>query len=186
MIQAYALNDDILDSLDLSEFNCGDKGLDNFLTELSCSLIQHNKKYNNTIIFVEGETNQVVAYTTTRFNSLNIEQEDRNIFLSLSEENCEIPDIIPALEVLYLAVTDNQQERGYGTEIINSIIMIALEYSISIGCRYLFLWSIRTQEIIDFYKKFGFKEMLESSKGENLMLMRLDLLSLEECLDNIE
>ena len=181
MIATYTLNDERLLELDMKEFDCDDQGLNDYFKEHSLSIFQHEQKYNSTLVIVDEEDKKVVAYISSRFNILQLDDSD---FARLTDQ--EIPEVIPAVEVQYLAVTSNQQDRGHGTEIMISIIQNALEISGSIGCRYIFLWAVRKNYVIDFYKKFGFKQMPESSKDRNLMLMRLDLIAVAKYLEEDE
>lgn len=186
MINAYALNDERISSHNFSGFDCGDEGLNSYIRDFQNSLVFHNANFNNTTVIMDDEEDCEIAFITTRFNALIIgEKEIIDLAAELSIQT-NLPNEIPAIEILYLAVNNNQQERGYGKSILGSIIAKALKMSNEIGCRYIFLWSIRNQGIIDFYKKYGFKEMRESSEGENLMLMRLDLLPYLSLLDELE
>lgn len=186
MINAYALNEERILEHDFSRFDCGDIGLNSYIRNFQDSLEFHNENFNNTTVMMDDEEDSEIAFITTRFNALTIGEHEINDLAEELKIQTNLPNEIPAIEILYLAVNNNQQERGYGKRILGSILANALKMSTVIGCRYIFLWSIRNQDIIDFYKKNGFKEMRESSEGENLMLMRLDLLPYLSLLEELK
>lgn len=186
MINAYALNDERILNHDFSKFDCGNEGLNSYIRDFRESLYYHASNFNNTTVIMDDEADCEVAYITTRFNALIITEQEIKDLKEELEIKYNLPNEIPAIEILYLAVNNNQQERGYGEMILGSVLAKALRISTIVGCRYIFLWSIREQDTIDFYKKRGFKEMRESSEGENLMLMRLDLLPYIYLLEDME
>jgi len=145
-----------------TNFKCYEKELEDFLKEDALN----NQKIGISKPYLFFNNNILVGYITLLCDTLRLEGELRDFFKS-KDVNYKS---LPAIKIGRLAIDNNYQKQGFGTEILGFTMNIALKISKEFaGCRFLIVDAKRNynakKDSIHFYKKFGFKILKQREKG---------------------
>lgn len=151
---------------ELGLFCCGVKAMDDFIHGKLESCVKNSfcKLY-----VVKGENEEVVALFALSFDSLRLDNDDKDDLLKefagtttphLTKEYDEMfwtKAHYPALEIAYLAVDKKFQKRHIGRDIIETIVDKAQNQTFA-GCQFLTVDAYCTKEYnaVPFYQKCGF------------------------------
>lgn len=127
---------------DLQKFDCGNENLNNFLKENA--LLQLEQKYNVTYLIIKNE--KILGYFSLMADSFK------------TKNNKQITtkyDFCPAVKIGRLAIDKEFEGRRLGTNILDDITNIVLNYSEYIGIMFITLDAYYTA--YPFYLKNAFK-----------------------------
>ena len=141
-----------VDSTMIQKFSCGNNEIDRFLHEDAC---QNSAK---TYLFVNTDTNDIVAYTTIACSAIMYAVEETGDFMLAPEKY----SLASAIEIKYFAVDGQYQHLNYSDSeytlssalfgyIVEHIIDIATN---EVGAEYIVLYSV--PKAVSFYKKNSF------------------------------
>ncbi|MFP7486431.1 GNAT family N-acetyltransferase [Priestia filamentosa] len=142
-------------------FSCGEDFVDGYLKQRNNALKDHQLGITSTNLFVEN--NRVVGFYSANTSMLEVSR-DEALSIGLHDDVR-----VPAIEVKFLGVNQEDQGKGVGQEMLRYIIGNAIEFSSLFSCRYIFLWSV--EEAVSFYEKRFFK--LTGQEEDGLYLMRM-------------
>lgn len=134
--------------------------------------------YNNQIInisktYLAFKDNILVGYITLLNDSIHLEGDLKQVFKNKGVHYKSLP----ALKIGRLAVADDFQRKGIGSELISFSIVISNKLNEYSACRFIVLDAkhnkISGKDPLHFYKKIGFKILKEREKGT--IPMYLDL-----------
>jgi GNAT superfamily N-acetyltransferase len=146
----------------IKPFDCGIPDLNNFLFE--DAKVYFKYLYSTTFIF-ENER-KTVAYYTLLNDLLNIDPRmdrdfDEEIYDIITNQDYEFllkmkeTSMFPAAKIGRLAVDKEFQCFGWGTEILNLIVMSFLTNN-KTGCQFLTVDALNNKDTLKFYEKNGF------------------------------
>tara|TARA_Y100000310_G_C20605128_1_gene775109 strand:- start:869 stop:1405 length:537 start_codon:yes stop_codon:yes gene_type:complete len=152
---------------DLSEFDCGDSDLNEFLQRDS---FKYQKQLLTKIFLIIVEEN-VVGFFSISNDAIKLKQEERDT------NNIKHLQEYPASKIGRLGVDKRFQKRNIGRAIIKIAIGLILSSSKYSACRFVIVDSYPTA--LEFYKKFGFviNEHSKYKKKIDFISMRYDLLN---------
>lgn len=132
--------DDITESDNVENFDCGNPVLNNFLKRES--LFDSTKCVSRTklVKLAIAEDAEIVGYFTLSFKNSRIEGNDDTFY--------------PTIYLASLAIDKKYQNNGIGTKVLQYVIVKSANISGLTGCRCLLLDAVI--EEIDFYKRNGF------------------------------
>lgn len=147
----------LVNILELADFNCGIPRMDAFLHgDLALSIANHFCEAYSVI-----SDGQVIAFFALSFDSLSLDDEDKNDAKFVFNVNDEYADSFwykssyPALEIAYLAVKENYQRMGIGSFIVEEIATLAESQTIA-GCQFLTVDALVITDNISPYSAVGF------------------------------
>lgn len=144
-------------------FDCGDDDLNEFLKEDS---LDHAKsKIAVTYLFLYEDA--LLGFFCVGMHTI---KPDETALEVLKERGKNYP-LLPAILIGRLGVDKRYWGRGVGTGIIKVVLGLALKASRRMGCRFIVVDAYHN--VVDFYKKNGFKIL---TKGKKTVKMYLDLL----------
>jgi len=152
----------LTETYDIKPFNCGVLDLNEFLFQDAKTYLKY--LYSTTFLF--ENQNKTVAYYSLLNDVLTINSQCDKEF------DCELSKIIadkdyafllemkgislyPAVKIGRLAVDKNFQHYGFGTEILNLIIISFLTNN-KTGCQFITVDALNNKETIKFYENNGF------------------------------
>jgi len=156
----------------ISDFNCGEsKELEDFL---KAEAFTYNRDgQGNTYLIFNKENNDIIGYYTLRTNAIQAYNEKH-----------ERIEVLPAIEVARLAISENYQRKGYGRLIFLFYILPKIhEIRSIVGVNIIMLFSVDTPQAIGFYEHLGFKATLneveqfineDCNKGCKLMYVNIE------------
>lgn len=156
------------DNIDLSQFKCGSREIQDFLTEYA--MIFQNKSLG--ISYIVYSNSKMVGFFTISMDSLRIRKiktEDR-----IGYDNI---DYYPSIKIGQLCVDIDCEKQRIGQFMLNVICGIGMEFSEKIGCRFLSVNTIPTAQT--WYEQRGFTP-LKDQKGRKKLSYYLDISKLEE------
>lgn len=176
MIQLSELDFQPLDNVDsdiIRGFSCGNLSIDGYLKN------EYNTRWDHrigitstTVILYQGMS---VAFFTSCCTQVKIDEaEARELGMQIL--------YVPAVEVKFFAVHQSYQGRGIGKHVIEMIIGEVYNFSQKFACRYIFLWSVPTEQALAFYKKRFFEDTGQTNyEGLRLMMFLIpDRIDLED------
>jgi predicted GNAT family N-acyltransferase len=98
-----------------------------------------------------------VMYPNLDFDSIKLEQDEHGIHLALFDGN-ELKSVVSlfidgeSLQFRKLATVTDSQGKGYGSAMIKYIIEFAIQENMRL------VWCNARQNVLEFYRKFGFRE----------------------------
>ncbi len=150
-------------------FDCQDEDLNGFIRD--DALNQMQAKIN--VTYLCWYNAQIVAYFTLSADSIKINTDDLKGF-----KDKEIPyKEFPAVKIGRLAVSNNFQRMGVGTNLILLIVGKSMKLSKEIGIRYVPVDAYL--DSVYFYKNKYFTEFIHDGKRRTIQ-MYLDILKLEQ------
>ena len=149
-------------------FDCGDADLNDFLKEDSITYLE-GKIAVTYLLTYEG---RLVGFFCLSNASIPLEEEDREKLWELGKPQSSYP----AIKIGRLGVDKEHGRRGFGTLILEWVILQALNYSKDVGCRFITVDAYNKDIPLKFYENNGFK-ILSKTKTRMNVLMYLDLLS---------
>lgn len=132
---------------ELSLFDCGHEGMNNFLV---FKAEEYSDLYDGlTKLIIDNKTKKIIGYYTLKNASLLFKPDDKIRG-------------IPAIEIFRLAIDNKYQDKGIGTEVLKTIFSDAYEYSNTFSSsKMIILYAINSEKCINFYKKSKFKDVGE-------------------------
>lgn len=163
-------------NLDISNFECGDGELDNFLIE--DALEYQSDYFANTTLMVINDN--IVNFFSLAADSINLTKNEKNkegITTSFSS--------FPALKIARLATDSRFQNFGYGTLAVKYCIGLSRHLNDEhrhdgIGCRYVTVDAY--PKSVEWYKtRFGFVENEARARiARDTVSLRLDILPVRD------
>lgn len=130
---------------DLESFTCGSRELDIYLKRYA---LENDKNgYGKT--FLLYDSNVLVGFFTLCSASIAFEQAPE----SLKKNSPRYP--IPAIRLARLAVSEDQQGKGYGRELLKQAFLRILNIADTIGIRLIIVDA--KESSTTFYEKYGFQ-----------------------------
>lgn len=139
---------------DVKIFDCGEEKLN---TWLATTASQHKEKILSGIFVLEddGSPNKVLGYYALNIRGLI--QKD-----SLPPEMAKrLPSQIPAYTLGRLAISINEQKKGYGEYLLLNAMFRVKRVAAETGGTFLFV-DAKNQGVADFYAKYDFVPMSSS------------------------
>lgn len=175
-------------------FSCNEADLDDFFAH--DALTYHRKLIGRTYLFVKRDTPRkiVVAFTMANdsirlTNKLN--KESKELFLEEAELRDKDIKRYPGILIGRLGTNQEFAGQGYGTAVMDFIKHVFRLEKRS-GCRFLMVDALNNDATISYYKKNGFKYLIDDERLEakyvgigvgrlplNTRLMYYDLLNLK-------
>jgi predicted N-acetyltransferase YhbS len=154
---------------DIGIFNCEDDDLNGFIKDDAIN--QMNANMN--VTYLCNYNGQVVGFFTLSADSVKVNMDD---IKGLRKKHIKYWEF-PAVKIGRLAVSNQHQKRGIGTNLLLMIIGKADELSEHIGIRYVSVDAYMGS--VKFYKERFFTEFIQDGK-RNTVQMYLDLLKMEQ------
>lgn len=152
---------DDLNKINLSEFDCGDSLLNEYLSNYA----KKNSLTNVSKTYILEENNCIIGYVTLAAASL--------LFSELPVGYQNLPKYpIPAIRIARLAVDTNYQGKHYGEELLSYALKQSLIISIRIGVKFVIVDSKENAK--SFYQKYGFIPLPDSN---NTLVMPIELIT---------
>ena len=162
---------------DLSEFDCGDFDINEFLKEDAMNY--QNEKMANTYVF--HEDNKVIAFFSILNDCLHDKGFESNVWNKFHRKR-KIPNNkrtkqYPAIKIGRLGVTKNYQGTGIAYELMDFIKGFSL-IEHKPACRLLLLDAYNKVLQINYYERNGFVFLSDSNTKDRTRLMYYDLIQL--------
>lgn len=163
------------------EFDCGVESINKYVVDsFFATLLQHGYAYqilyNNDI---------VVGYYMITFNHVKIEDCPETI----SEYTSGLSDFLYCVEIKYLAIASDYQNKKIGTNVLLTIIKSIKDYALKFPIRLITIDA--RSDLVDWYKKMGFIEFPKNPNWQEgyTTKMYIDCMihekELEEYLDSL-
>ncbi|MBT2291853.1 GNAT family N-acetyltransferase [Paenibacillus albidus] len=154
-----------LDKVDngvIEGFSCGNPSIDTyFKTHYKARWDHRNALTSTTVVLYQGNA---VAFFTSCCTQVKISDEEVKALGSEVRH-------VPAVEVKFLAVHKGFQGKGIGKHVIEAIVGDVYSFSRKFACRYIFLWSVPTEQALQFYENRFFEDTNQvNSEGLHLMM----------------
>lgn len=168
------------DTKAVTEFDCGNKDLNDFLCTDEVRKYQNELLGRTTLVYHRGN---LAAYFTVYNHTLRLEY--LKSFKSFTKFGEYHSDGIPSLAIGRLAVDRNWQGKGIGSAIILKIARNALYGKACAGARLLIVQA--KEEVVGFYSTLGFQFVADTrnerkrykEKGTRTMFLDLAVLKKE-------
>jgi hypothetical protein len=165
-------------SFDLSEFDCGDPDISDWLR--NDSLVYQNQRMANTYLFCNNA--QIVAFFCISNDSLNDLGEMKgftNTIWNRFHRKSSIPNTkrirnYPAIKIGRIGVSINHQKTGLAYELMDFIKGFSIMEH-KPACRLMLLDAYNKGRQINFYQKNGFRFVLDADQNAEKRLMYFDL-----------
>jgi len=158
-------------SFDLSNFDCGDKDLNEFLKEDALAY-QDNFIAITTLMLYDGE---IASFFSLICDSIRLSGKEKK-----KGELTTPFSIFPAIKVARLATCQGLQGNGFGTEAVKYCIGLARKLNSradeGIACRFLTVDAYPHR--IDWYERLGFIQNVKEDRRDAVS-MRYDILPRE-------
>lgn len=170
---------------ELSNFRCGVKAMDSFISHGLSQSVQNNYC---TLYSVRDESGKLVAFFALSCDSLMLDTDDKED-LSAGFTTASVPAIssdysdifwakmrYPAIEIAYLAVHEDYRGNAIGSVILQEIADLATRQNM-LGCQFITVEAYCTEDYsaVGFYSKCGFSptEMKKAYKDTVRMFYTL-------------
>ena len=146
----------------LSNFYCGYQPIDSFIHDKDKGLEKYVTSGLTTLWVVKSEVKAVAIFALSK-SSLILSTFDNQVLeregVHIDQDIFDAKDSYPAVEIDYLAVSENWRHKGLGEHIIAKIYEQCCKDKFS-ATKFLTVEAIDTREYsaVGFYKKCGFKE----------------------------
>jgi len=137
------------------QFNSGNDTLDNFLLNESKDYIKEG--YSQVYLLREKSKNIIIGFFALSCGYLAFRKS-----LKVKREKH-----IPSVLIGRLAIDQNYQNQGYGTDLVKKAINISLKVAQRVGCRMVIVDARTNLKILRFYKKLRFKYLIKNN-GEKI------------------
>ncbi|WP_409200268.1 N-acetyltransferase [Methanobrevibacter sp. DSM 116169] len=147
----------LTDKYDLSEFDCGEKDLTNFLR--NDALNQQAINLNATQLIVCDD--EIIGFVTLLADKLRIKLVDDEVKQSVKEQ---IPNLkeVPAVKIGRFAISKKYSNHGIGMDVMRQIIGEIVKISLNIGIKFIIVEGYAKAH--NFYKKTKFKHLKKDEK----------------------
>ena len=169
------------DSYVIKPFDCGVSDLNDFLFNDA----KTHLRYLSSITYMIENKDKTIAYYSLLNDLLNIDPHTDKDFEQEISEIIEDKDysfllemkavsMYPAAKIGRFAVDTEFQRRGYGMEILNSIIVSFLINN-KTGCQFITVDALNNSNTLNFYEKngFAFVTMSDCNKASRQMYKNL-------------
>jgi GNAT superfamily N-acetyltransferase len=174
---------------DIKPFECGVSDLNEFLFQDAKTYLKY--LYSTTFLFENKD--KTVAYYSLLNDVLSINSQydrvfDDELFETIADKDyaflLEMKGIslYPAVKIGRLAVDKDFQRYGFGTEILNSIIISFLTNN-KTGCQFITVDALNNAETIRFYENNGFSFVTLNDYNKPSRQMYKNLISLKKLLE---
>lgn len=155
----------------IKPFDCGDEDLNEFLLKDA----QDYLRQRLAVTYVLETDTETVAYFSVLNDKVSRALVPKNIWNKLRKPIPHRKHIgsYPSVKLGRLAVSKSFKGQGFGTEILNIIIMTFTDEKNRTGCRFLTVDAYK--EALPFYLKYGFKFLTEDDADQHTRLLYLDL-----------
>ncbi len=140
-------------------FDCGDNALNHYLQKIARQHIIKGISKTFVLVDIEHPT-EIIAYMTLAVCEIHADEIPHNW-------KSKYPEKIPAAKLARLAVSKNQQRKGYGELLIIDAMQKTVDASSSIGIAGLFV-DAKHERAKTYYDQFGFISLPEQL--DNLFL----------------
>lgn len=140
----------INDRHDISQFDCGKSPLNDWLRQRA-----HKNEGRASRTFVVCDGTVVVGYYALSAGSVKLSEAPKALGRNM-------PPLIPVLILGRMAVDTRYQSRSIGKHLLKDALKRALTVSGDIGARAVLVHAI-DQEVVPFYKSYGFKVFPEGN-----------------------
>jgi GNAT superfamily N-acetyltransferase len=141
---------------DPSAFSCGDPDLDRFFHKYAG---QNQFAKHIGVTYVAEVDGQIVAYATVAASSMQIDDLPEKRRKGLPRYP------LPILRLGRLAVDEKYGQRGYGSELLRHVFVLAVEMTSTTGCIGILVDAY--PEAVAFYSQYGLEkiDLVEGSSG---------------------
>ena len=136
----------LTDEQDISEFDCGDATLNEWLTKRALK----NQKTGGSRTFVVCENNKVVGYYALASGSVERAEAPKNVARNM-------PQPIPVMVLARLAIDTSWQGKKVGSSLLKDALLRVLSVSKNVGVRAVLVHAI-SEEAKTFYQRYGFMD----------------------------
>lgn len=172
-------------SIDLSTFDCGDQDINEFLKD--DALNYQKDRMANTYLFIDDDSNEIVAFFSISNDCLNDLGEDSgytNKIWNKFHRKAEIPNkkrirSYPAIKIGRLGVCKKLQGNGLAYELMDFIKGYSV-LNLKPACRLLLVDAYNKEKQIKFYSRNGFLFLLDSDEHDEKRIMYYNLQRLED------
>jgi GNAT superfamily N-acetyltransferase len=170
--------------INIDSFESTDPDLTGFFLK-ECVIECTEEELSRTHFLVDSETGGLIGFITLACREMMTYKSGPR---GIKNAPKSPPDFWPAIRIGQIAVTKEQQRRGFGSTMISTwLAFIETEIRPSIGCRYVLAEGYEGNHNIPFFRSHGFEIVPETwmkesrrtrpKEGETLLLMALDLQS---------
>lgn len=147
----------------LNNFSCGIKDLDIYLTKYA--LLNDSIGYGKTFLLLGN--NKIIGYYTLSSSSVKFDEYP-------NEHNENIPKYpIPCIRIARLAISKNEQGKGFGKKLLKDAFLKILSIADTIGVRLVVVDAKESSK--SFYEKYGFNKLKQKEMSYFLMVDTLKL-----------
>jgi GNAT superfamily N-acetyltransferase len=153
-------------------FRCKDADLNDFFENDALK----NSEERVSVTYIMELENKMIAYFSLLHDKVSldkIEPKWRNRF-NRALPNPKRTNNYPAVKIGRLAVSEDFENQGVGTLILNFVKQMFSETP-KAGCRYLTVDAYATPAVLAFYEKNGFEYLIGEDNNINTRLMYYDL-----------
>lgn len=155
-------------------FHCREKELFKPLENFLCNHALDNQKKSFSVTWlVCNRDEEVLAYFTLICASIKKEQ-----IPSDQRERHPRYEEYPSIKIARLAVKDGYRRLGIGKFMMIRIFTLVLIQSEYIGCRYIIVDSKNNKETLQFYKKFGYIEVIPDNGATDTISCYKDVITI--------
>lgn len=179
------------DLSELEDFRCGVSAMDKFIANGLNQSVQNNY----CTLYSVREEDKLVAFFALSCDSLMLDTDDKEDLsagfttASTPQVSSDYSDVFwakmryPAIEIAYLAVSEDQRGKSIGSVIVQEIADLASRQTL-LGCQFITVEAYCTADYsaVGFYSKCGFSptEMKKAYKDTVRMFYTLYPMSVEE------
>ncbi len=157
----------------ISNFSSKKKQLNDFLKN---DALEYQKlNLGVTYLLLDSNCEKVISYVTFGMGALKIPDPKTFEFKGKILKNYpkEFPNSFPAMRIGQLATTKDEESRGGARLLMDYAVKLALEYRKGVGCAYLIADAY--PDVVEVYKKFGFKTYIKKFAGRKTIPMYFEL-----------
>ncbi len=155
--------------VDVTEFDCGDKELNDFL-KFEAVTYKEESFSNTIVIFDKDDT--ILGYVTTCTDSIRLNEKEKR---AASKDRFSLSEF-PSIKVARLAVAKQKQGHGHGRALLYWTINRVKEHATALGARFVTVDAL--PDSVGFYKKHLFIEnrhARHTKPNRKSVSMRLDM-----------
>lgn len=151
---------------------------ENQVQDIVCFLIHQAEEFDKrniskTFLYVDERNLEIVGFFTIKIKSLFVEKlELSNELLKKLSGGYIIDDgdILNFYLIGQLGISTKYQGQSFGGKLLAVAIEIICETQDNVGGRYILVDALKNERVVNFYRKFGFKE-LEKIEAEETITM---------------